>query len=71
MIRGSTTVGEAAGRAGMCVKHLCRLLKLPEDTPADARLGPLIREAGMEMSAARRLLEEASAGGSPPCDHGP
>jgi hypothetical protein len=71
MLRGSSTFKEAADHAGLCVKHLCRLLELPEDIPADARLGPTIREHGLEMSAVRRAIEEAIEVGVPGCDHKP
>jgi hypothetical protein len=71
MLRGSSTFKDAADHAGLCVKHLCRLLELPEDISADARLGPTLREHGLEMSAVRRAIEETIEVGVPSCDHEP
>lgn len=71
MLRGSSTFKDAADHAGLCVKHLCRLLELPEDISADARLGPTLREHGLEMSAVRQAIEEAIEVGVPGCDHKP
>jgi hypothetical protein len=64
LIRGSMTLGEVSRVTGIPVQRLIELLELPPNTVADARLGRAVREAGVEMSTARTLIERA-AGDAP------
>jgi hypothetical protein len=55
-IRGSMTLGEVAGQAGMDVGQLKRLLGLPPGVSANERLGRLRRRFGFQMSDVRRAV---------------
>jgi hypothetical protein len=57
-LRGSASLQDAADASGFAIADLRTWLDLPSDTPADARLGPTLREHGKNMSDARRLLAE-------------
>jgi hypothetical protein len=59
-IRGSMTIAEVSNATGLSVQRVVELLELPADTAADARLGRAVRDVGLEMSAARTLIERAA-----------
>jgi hypothetical protein len=54
-VRGSATVVEAARALGTTADDLIQALGLPADTPTYARIGPLLREHGRQMSDLRKL----------------
>lgn len=55
-IRGSMTLREVADAAGVPIAVLVRDLRLPADTPEDARLGRLRREFGFAMQDVRQCI---------------
>jgi len=62
-ITGAMTLEEVADRANLCMNRLCLLLDLPPDISPDERLGRVIRQRGLTMSAVRQAIEES--GGCP------
>lgn len=58
-IRGRTTLGEAAGRAGVSHAYLAGALGLPPDTAPGARLGELGRAHGFTLGDVRRAVDAA------------
>ena len=52
------TLQDAAVEAGLSVGRVRELLSLPNDTPADERLGRLARQRGFDMATVRTLLEQ-------------
>jgi hypothetical protein len=55
-LRGSMTLGEAAGEAGLTPEQLIERLQLPNDVSPNQQLGPLLRRHGMQMSDLRQAL---------------
>ncbi|MFH1746171.1 MAG: DUF4405 domain-containing protein [Planctomycetota bacterium] len=62
LIRGSTTLVEAASLAGISIEQFADELGLPADVDPQQGLGQLRRTYGFEMSTVRRLVDEHRAG---------
>ncbi|MDY7110369.1 MAG: DUF4405 domain-containing protein [Planctomycetota bacterium] len=60
-IRGSMTLAEIAAQTGLSVADILEALQLPADTSPDERTGRLVRAHGLDMSAARELIEQRAA----------
>jgi len=56
---GSMSLRQIADMAGVSVDYFIELLGLPDDTPTDARVGPLLRDQRLHMSDLRRLVDQA------------
>jgi hypothetical protein len=59
-VRGQTTLGAAAARAGMTPAGLADALGLPPGTSPGARLGRLAREGGFSLDEVRRVLDRTA-----------
>ena len=57
-IRGSMTLAEVAAETGLTVREILAALDLPPDTSPQERIGRLVRAHGLEMAAARSLIEQ-------------
>jgi hypothetical protein len=55
-IRGSMTLQEVAGCAGISVDQLRRILGVGQDVPAGERIGRLARSLGFTMADVRQRL---------------
>jgi hypothetical protein len=64
-LRGSMTIAEASDASGLSMARLIEILGLPGDITPDTRLGRAVRDAGMEMSTARSLIEAATSEETP------
>jgi hypothetical protein len=60
-IRGSMTLAEVAAQTGLSVEAIRTLLDLPTDTSSQERIGRLVRAHGLDMAAARSLIEQRAA----------
>lgn len=56
--RGSMSLEQIADATGLSVDYLVEQLGLPENTPAGARIGSLLRAQGMHMSDLRRVVDQ-------------
>ena len=57
-IRGSMTLAEVAAQTGLTAEEIRAALDLPPDTSPQERLGRLVRVHGIDMAAARALIEQ-------------
>jgi len=57
-IRGFMTLGEVEELSGVPAQEILRALHLPQDLPAQERLGKLSRTYGFDMEDVRRILQD-------------